>query len=579
MRHLLWLPLVLLPWAARAQATYYVDGATGLDANPGTSLAAPWRTLQRAADAATPGSTVLIRGGTYHENVAVHVSGTAGQPIRFRPYQREAVLLDGTGTAGPTLLQVSNQSHLRFERLTLQNLTANGAQGVLVETTGAAAATDLTFTGLTIQSIRWTASATAVPGAGDNAQGFIAYGRQGGLTGLTLDSCEVRGNVLGYSEALTLDGNVDGFVVRRCLVHDNTNIGIDLAGNYRVSPDPATDQARHGLVQANVCYRNVSPYATSGGIYVDGGRDIVLDGNRSYENGWGIEVGAEENGTVSGIAVTNNLLYRNQQGGLALGGYTTATTGQVMASEVRNNTFLENNTLGDGTGELALTKFSTCRLVGNIFYTTAQGVLLSAEAIAPQAGNVLDYNLWYTPAGDPAQLTVNWRGTTYASLAAYQAGTGQEAHSRYAEPGLVAPTRQPSPDAHLLPTSPARAAADPASAPRPGETDLDGRPRPAGTRLDAGALAYAGTVTATAPGPAAAAGLDVYPLPAPQGLVQLRVPFARYEATLYDQQGRLLLRQAGSPTQLCLAGVPVGIYLLRVTSATGQCLTKRLVKN
>lgn len=579
MRSLLLFVCLLWPgWAALAQAIYYVDGTQGLDTNPGTSLALPWRTLQKASDAATPGSTVLIRGGTYHENVVVHVSGTASQPIRFQPYQREAVLLDGTGTAGLTLLRVSNQSHLRFERLTLQNLTGNGAQGVLVETTGTTAATDLTFTGLTIQGIRWTTNPTTTPGAGDNAQGFIAYGRQGGLTGLTLDSCEVSGNVLGYSEALTLDGNVAGFLIRRCRVHDNTNIGIDLAGHYGVSPDPATDQARNGLVQANECYRNVSPYATAGGIYVDGGRDIILDGNRSYENGWGIEVGAEENGTVSGIAVTNNLLYRNQQAGLALGGYTTATSGQVVASEVRNNTFLENNTLQDGTGELALTKFSTCRLVNNIFYTNAQGVLLTAEAIAPQAGNVLDYNRWYTPAGNPGQLTVNWRGTSYASFAAYQAGTGQESHSGYADPGLVAPTQRPTPDAHLLPTSPARAAADPATTPRAGETDLDGHPRPIGLRLDGGALAYVAAALATAPGQLPTEGLVLYPVPTRQDFVQLRVPFARYEVALYDSQGQLLLRQASSPKQLSLERMPTGVYFLRVTAVDGQVLTQRLVK-
>ena len=575
MKHrLLLFALVLLPLLAAAQTTYYVDGATGRDANVGTSLAAPWRTLQKACDAATPGSTVLVRGGSYHENLVVHVSGQPGQPIIFRGYRAETAIVDGTGTSGTTLLRVGNRSYLRFVHLTFANLTAADAQGILVETTGTATATDLAFTAVTIRNIRWTANAATVPGPNNNAQAFVAYGRQGGLTKLTLDSCEVRDNVLGFSEALTLEGNVSGFAVRHCRVHDNTNIGIDLTGHYNTSPDPATDQARNGVVQANECYRNVSAYATAAGIYVDGGRDVVLDGNRCYENGWGIEVGAEENGTVTGVQVINNLVYHNQQGGLALGGYTTATTGQVTGAEIRNNTFLLNNTLDDGTGEISLTKASACRLENNVFYTRPQGVLLTADDIDPQTGNVLDYNIWYTPAGNPASATVSWRGTTYSSFVAYQAGTGQEAHSRYVAPGLVAATAA-VPDAHLLPASPCRAAANPATVFRAGETDFDSRPRTG--RTDCGALLYVGSVTATLASQAAAP-LHLYPTPA-HSQVQVQVPFARYALALYDSQGRLLRALPADATSLSVSDLPAGLYLLRAVSAdTGQTVVARLVR-
>ena len=575
MKQLLLLAL-LLPLSVAAQVTYYVDAATGNDANVGTGRAAPWRTLQKACDAATPNSTVLVRGGTYYENLVVRVSGAAAQPITFQAYGTEVVRVDGTGTAGTTLLRVANGSFLRFENLVFQNLTAANAQGILVETTGTGTATDLTFKNVTVRNIRWTNNAAAVPRATDNAQGFIAYGRQGGITRLTLDSCEVSDNVLGFSEALTMDGNVDGFAVRRCRVHDNTNIGIALIGHYGVSPDPATDQARHGLVQGNSCYRNVSAYATSGGLYVDGARDIVVDGNRSYENGWGIEVGAEENGDVTNIEVTNNLLYRNQQAGLALGGYTTATTGQVLGCAVRNNTFLFNNTLNDGTGELVLTKASNCRFENNAVYTTAQNVLFSVEAIAPQAGNGFDYNTWYTPANNAGALAVNWRNTTYPSFAAYQTGTGQDGNSRYADPGL-ANAALAAPDAHLRATSPCRAAGNPATATRPGETDFDGQPRVVGPRLDIGAFAFGSTATGTPPGRATAPALSLFPVPTPD-IVQVQVPFVTYSLALYDDRGQLVRRLPASPAAFSVRELPAGVYWIRVTAPTGQTLTRRLVK-
>ena len=52
-------------------ASFYVS-TTGNDSNPGTQ-AAPWRTIQHAADTARAGSTVNVRGGIYEELVSINV--------------------------------------------------------------------------------------------------------------------------------------------------------------------------------------------------------------------------------------------------------------------------------------------------------------------------------------------------------------------------------------------------------------------------------------------------------------------------------------------------------------------------
>lgn len=67
---------------------------TGSDANPGT-LAAPFRTIQHAANLAQPGDVVEIRGGVYRETVAMTHSGTASAPIVFQAYNNESVEIDG----------------------------------------------------------------------------------------------------------------------------------------------------------------------------------------------------------------------------------------------------------------------------------------------------------------------------------------------------------------------------------------------------------------------------------------------------------------------------------------------------
>src|SRR5438874_2228213 len=78
--------------AAAAARVYYVDGAQGNNQNDGLTLATAWKTIQKSFDAAVAGSIVEIRGGTYYEQLEVHVSGTAGNPVTFTNYNNEQVI-------------------------------------------------------------------------------------------------------------------------------------------------------------------------------------------------------------------------------------------------------------------------------------------------------------------------------------------------------------------------------------------------------------------------------------------------------------------------------------------------------
>jgi parallel beta-helix repeat protein len=67
---------------------------SGSNLNSGT-LAAPFQTIQAAANVAHAGDTVEIRAGVYHETVTVPNSGTAAAPITFEAYNNESVTIDG----------------------------------------------------------------------------------------------------------------------------------------------------------------------------------------------------------------------------------------------------------------------------------------------------------------------------------------------------------------------------------------------------------------------------------------------------------------------------------------------------
>jgi hypothetical protein len=55
----------------------------------------PWKTISRAAAKVAPGDTVVIRDGTYREQVALKTSGTERAPIRFEAAPGARVVLTG----------------------------------------------------------------------------------------------------------------------------------------------------------------------------------------------------------------------------------------------------------------------------------------------------------------------------------------------------------------------------------------------------------------------------------------------------------------------------------------------------
>ena len=88
---------------AYAQATTYFVDDSGSDANPGTSAAAPFATLQKALDLAKPGTTINLAAGIYRQAVITKIDGTAAAPItikgprRKNPADRSKAVLYGTG--------------------------------------------------------------------------------------------------------------------------------------------------------------------------------------------------------------------------------------------------------------------------------------------------------------------------------------------------------------------------------------------------------------------------------------------------------------------------------------------------
>ncbi|HET6428906.1 MAG TPA: PKD domain-containing protein [Phycisphaerae bacterium] len=87
----------------------------------GTGGETAFKTLARAAEKATPGTTVLIRGGTYSEQLKPAHSGTPGRLVTFRNYGQEAVTLSGQALA--PAIDLSGRSYVAVEGLRIANVT------------------------------------------------------------------------------------------------------------------------------------------------------------------------------------------------------------------------------------------------------------------------------------------------------------------------------------------------------------------------------------------------------------------------------------------------------------------------
>ena len=90
------LSAILLNARPARASVYVVDQAApgAADTNAGTEES-PFKTIQRAADAARPGDTVCVMAGRYDERVKVKTSGAEGQPITFQAMPRRSAIVNG----------------------------------------------------------------------------------------------------------------------------------------------------------------------------------------------------------------------------------------------------------------------------------------------------------------------------------------------------------------------------------------------------------------------------------------------------------------------------------------------------
>lgn len=309
----------------------------------------PFHTISEALKNVKKGSNVIIRKGIYKEKLKLQQSGKKNAWISISNYPGEEVIIDGSDLPLSSdmegLVTIKNKSFVQIKGIIFKNFLSHDEKvpvGILVEGRSH---------NVVIDNCSVTKIVTKNHDAKNaNAHGIAVYGNDDeAIHDIFIKNNKVFKNKLGLSEAVVLNGNIEKFKISNNRVFDNNNIGIDFIGFEKTANK--NDYVRNGFCTGNLVWNNSTKKnpsyleSSSAGIYVDGGRDIIIEKNKVYNCDIGIEAASEHGGKeTKKILIRNNIIYDcNAISGIAFGGYDDSK-GAAKDVKIINNTMYHNDT-------------------------------------------------------------------------------------------------------------------------------------------------------------------------------------------------------------------------------------------
>ena len=524
-----------------AQTNYYVS-IDGNNSNNG-SINSPFLNIQNALWAATAGDNIFVRSGTYAEKLAWTNSGTASSPITLSNYNDEVVTISGvnaTNASQAALIQINSKSHIRIKGIIFADNIMNYADGINATGSG----TGIHVIDCEFKNIGWTSNKQTMPSSSNSAHAIIFIGtKENSYNNILISENYIHDCITGYSESLTMVGNIDSFIIEKNIINFNTNIGIDAAGHFSWTGAPENvNYARNGSIKNNIVSDFDGPTAldAAGGIYVDGGSFITVENNTVFNYSVGFSVGCEvPNQSNQGNIIRNNIAYNCGLSGLFLGSNTTSV---VNDTKVYNNTFYKCGTGTFDNGQMALLNNAGSDIRNNILYPSNGNYAIIQFNGTSSTNKTIDYNLLRRDNGNTNSF--------------FYGITGSIQNSVYSNPLFVDSS---SYDFHLQTSSPAINAGDPSYTSATDVFDIDGEARVIGESVDIGVDEYNFTL-----GTSNSIKNEVYLYPNPtKGIINIQ-DISYYNYQIYTLSGQIIKASKVDLNTIDIATQQSGIYILKL---------------
>jgi parallel beta-helix repeat protein len=335
----------------------------------------PFKKIQNAIFAATAGVTIEIAEGVYSERLYISNSGKKDQWIHLKAKKNNRVILDGSELSfnkATDMIYIEDQHYIKISDIEIRNVKAEKYNSVVSALSINGQSSYIHIENLKIHNIEAKVSNSE---EGDAHAIVVRGDKKESCQSITINQCEISKCKFGSSEAIAINGNVKDFIVSNNHIYDVDNIAIDFIGHEKTCSDPKLDYARDGICFGNKILRvssfNNPSYEeekSAGGIYVDGGANIIIERNIISDCDIGIEIASEHKGKVAkDIVIRNNVIKNSFQSGILLGGFD-KNRGEVERCWIINNTLIDNDLSNWSMGEIGFQYYvSQCVLENNLF--------------------------------------------------------------------------------------------------------------------------------------------------------------------------------------------------------------------
>ncbi len=397
--------------------TNYIFVATnGNDSTGDGTIGKPYRTIQKGANMASPGSSVQIRAGTYNEEVTIPNSGNEGAWITFMPYNNENVTVTGNGTRN-YCIYATGRAYIQIDGINFRDTLKPGIE---IENSH-----DVTIENCTFYNCK---TSTTPPFDADH--GSITFSRSAegpDMYNFLIQNCtiEMATGIKRTGSGIELFRIKYGVTIRNNLIFSND---YSMKDGINTFPE-SEDEGSAPFLESCDIYNNVFYGCDDDGFQLEGGdKNMRIWGNNVSASGssGGDTIGIATCPVVVGPCyVFRNTVWMHTD---------KYSTGTKMGKESYGRLYYYHNTfyLVGGSGDtgkngLSQTNSGLGNIVArnNIIYSSRY-IIETYSGSDPAYPSDFDYDFLYTTdTGTPR--FVKWNGEGYRTLVAFQT-IGQELH-------------------------------------------------------------------------------------------------------------------------------------------------------